>query len=133
MSAVSLESIVPTLRVSSLDQSLAFYESLGLCVAWVHQPAEGQPRLAAVQHGAIQLFLTEHAVAPFGAVVYVNTRGVDALRTLAEARGISPILGPADRPWGQREVYFQDPDGNVLRFGEPFTGGSSSETPAPPA
>jgi lactoylglutathione lyase len=126
MSGFALDSVIPTLRVSSLDQSLVFYNGLGFSVAWVHQLAAGQPRLAAIQQDAVQLFLSEHAVAPFGAVVYTNTRGVDALSTLAAVNGVSPIFGPADRPWGQREVYFQDPDGNVLRFGEPSPGISSS-------
>lgn len=114
-----LDSVVPTLRVTSLDRSLPFYSALGFSVAWIHQIAEDQPRLAAVQQGPVQLFLTEHDVAPVGAVVYSNTRGVDALSDEATALGLKPMFGPEDRPWGQREVYFEDPDGNVLRFGEP--------------
>lgn len=119
MSAFTLDSVVPTLRVTSLDRSLSFYGLLGFSIAWIHQSGQGQPRLAAVQHGSVQLFLTEHAVAPVGAVVYSNTRGVDALSASATAQGLKPTFGPADRPWGAREVYFEDPDGNVLRFGEP--------------
>jgi len=122
MNTVTLDSVVPTLRVTNLDRSLAFYGILGFSVAWIHQRAENEPRLAAVQHGSVQLFLTEHAVAPVGAVVYLNTRGVDALSAAATVQGLNPTFGPADRPWGQREVYFHDPDGNVLRFGEPAPG-----------
>ena len=122
MNTFALESVVPTLRVTNLDRSLPFYHMLGFSVAWVHQLAEGQPRLAAVEQGPVQLFLTEHDVAPVGAVVYSNTRGVDALSAAATAQGLEPTFGPADRPWGQREVYFQDPDGNVLRFGETAAG-----------
>ena len=116
-----LDSLIPTLRVADLDRSLRFYGVLGFTVAWIHQLAPDQPRLAAVQHGSVQLFLTEHAVAPTGAVVYANARGVDALTRAAGAVGLTAMFGPSDRPWGQREVYFQNPDGNVLRFGEPAT------------
>lgn len=119
MNQFVLDSVVPTLRVTNLDHSLPFYNALGFSLAWLHQVAEGQPRLAAVQQGPVQLFLTEHDVAPAGAVVYSNTRGVDALSDAAIARGHKPTFGPEDRPWGQREVYFRDPDGNMLRFGEP--------------
>jgi catechol 2,3-dioxygenase-like lactoylglutathione lyase family enzyme len=114
-----VDSLVPTLRVADLDRSLAFYRTLGFTLAWIHQLAPDQPRLAAVNHGSVQLFLTEHAVAPTGAVVYANSRGVEALTQKAVAAGLRPVFGPANRPWGQREVYFHDPDGNVLRFGEP--------------
>jgi hypothetical protein len=74
-----------------------FYGIFGFSVAEIHQLAEDQSRLAAVQHGSVQLFLTEHAVAPVGAVVYANTRGVDALNAAATAHGLSPTFGPADR------------------------------------
>jgi catechol 2,3-dioxygenase-like lactoylglutathione lyase family enzyme len=118
MSGFSYELAIPTIRVSSLELSLPFYQCLGFSIAWVHQIAEGQPQLAAVHNGPVQLFLTEHSVASFGAVVYINTRGVDALEATAVAHGLRPTFGPADRPWGLREVYFHDPDGNVFRFGE---------------
>ena len=114
----AFESVIPTLPVSNLDLSLPFYRAFGFDVAWTHQLADTQPRLASITSGTIELFLTEHRVAPFGAVVYINTTGVDALNGAAIGAGLSPTFGPADREWGQREVYFTDPDGNVLRFGE---------------
>jgi catechol 2,3-dioxygenase-like lactoylglutathione lyase family enzyme len=126
MNAFTVDSIVPTLRVTNLDRSIPFYSKLGFSVAWIHQLEPDKPRLAAVQHGPVQLFLTEHDIAPVGAVVYLNSRGVDALNDAAAAVEIEPTFGPEDRPWAQREVYFQDPDGNVLRFGEPAAAGKSS-------
>lgn len=126
MTAFTVESVVPTLRVTNLDQSIPFYSKLGFSLAWTHQIEPDQPRLAAVQHGPVQLFLTEHDVAPVGAVVYLNSRGVDALNSEAAAVGITPMFGPEDRPWAQREVYFEDPDGNVLRFGEPAAAAAKS-------
>ncbi len=117
-----IELLIPTLRVGDLDRSLEFYRALGFDLAWVHQLESGAPRLGAVQQGPVQLFLTEHAVAPTGGVVYANTRGVDALSAAAQAKGLAPEFGPTDRPWGQREVYFRDPDGNMIRFGEPTRG-----------
>jgi catechol 2,3-dioxygenase-like lactoylglutathione lyase family enzyme len=113
-----LLSVLPTLRVVDLDRSRVFYEALGFSVVWIHQLAEDQPRLAAVHRGTVQLFLTEHPVAPFGAVAYIETLGVDALASEAVGKGVNPTYGPSDQPWGTREVYFRDSDGNVLRFGE---------------
>ena len=118
MTSFAFDSAVPTLPTSNLDRSLPFYRALGFQIAWIHQLDATHPRLAALRCGPVQLFLTEHRVAPFGAVVYINTRGVDALSVAAAEAGLAPTFGPADRPWGQRETYFEDPDGNVLRFGE---------------
>ena len=65
-----------------------------------------------------ELFLTEHTVAPAGAVVHVMVSDLDAIVGAALADGVAPSFGPERRPWGDREAYFTDPDGNVLRLGE---------------
>jgi len=48
-----------------------------------------------------------------GAVVYFITRDVDAVVRAARVAGVMPTFGPEDRPWGNREAYFQDRDGNT--------------------
>jgi len=46
----------------------------------------------------------------------IGVPDVDAVcRELAE-RGIKPINGPVDRPWGPRAAYFADPGGYVYEF-----------------
>ena len=32
------------------------------------------------------------------------------------ARGVEPISGPTDRPFGHRTLFFRDPDGNVIEI-----------------
>jgi len=120
MSEIVLETTIPALRVAKLEVALPTYKALGFSVGWRHQFTPDAPRLTSVRQGAAELFLTEHPVAPAGAVVYFVTRGVDALVARAAAAGLEPSFGPEDRPWGDREVYFRDPDGNVLRFGQPL-------------
>jgi catechol 2,3-dioxygenase-like lactoylglutathione lyase family enzyme len=120
MGEIILETTIPALRVAKLETALPTYEALGFTVRWQHQLTPDAPRLRSVRQGSAELFLTEHPVAPVGAVVYFVTRGVDALVARASAAGLDPSFGPEDRPWGDREVYFRDPDGNVLRFGEPL-------------
>jgi hypothetical protein len=44
--------------------------------------------------------------------------GLAELVGRARSEGFEPTFGPEDRPWGDREVYFTDEGGNVLRFGE---------------
>lgn len=115
---IALDATIPTLRVVDVSCSLPTYTALGFALTWQHQLTPDAPRLTSMQQGVAQLFLTEHAVAPVGAVVYFNTRGLDALVARAVAAGVLPTFGPENRPWGSREAYFTDPDGNVLRFGE---------------
>ena len=113
-----IRAIIPTLRVSSVDDVLPFYAALGFTVSWQHQITPDAPRLTCVAQGPGNLFLTEHAVAPFESVVHVMVDGLDEIVENARRRGVEPTYGPATRPWGDREAYFTDPDGNVLRFGE---------------
>jgi catechol 2,3-dioxygenase-like lactoylglutathione lyase family enzyme len=118
MTTPAVTRAVPTLRVTNVDASLPFYAALGFTVAWQHQLSSSAPRLTAVQHGPVQVFLTEHAVAPVAGVVYFETISIDVLIERAVQAGFQPGFGPENRPWGSPEAYFTDPDGNVLRFGE---------------
>jgi catechol 2,3-dioxygenase-like lactoylglutathione lyase family enzyme len=107
------------LPVANLDRAVEFYGKFGFTLAWSHQLAPERPRLGSVRCGAVELFLTEHRVAPMGAVVYANVSGLDAFAARARAAGLVAEYGPVDQPWGQREVGYRDPDGNLMRFGEP--------------
>jgi catechol 2,3-dioxygenase-like lactoylglutathione lyase family enzyme len=42
----------------------------------------------------------------------------DVDRTFRElsSRGVSFLGSPADRPWGQRSVYFRDPEGHLVEI-----------------
>lgn len=118
MDEPELHSAIPMLRVASIEVALPVYHALGFSVAWQHQLDPKAPRLTSVRHGRVTLYLTEYPIAPLGGVVYLETKGVDALVARARSRGLDPSFGPEDRPWGDREAYFEDVDGNVLRFGE---------------
>jgi catechol 2,3-dioxygenase-like lactoylglutathione lyase family enzyme len=109
---------IPTLRIASIEKSLPFYKALGFEISWQHQLNPDAPRLTSVTHESVELFLTEHTVAPFGSVVYLVVEGLDEIVAQARAKGIEPSFGPEDRPWGNREAYFTDTDSNVIRLGE---------------
>jgi len=47
-----------------------------------------------------------------------DIEGVHASMTKAKEGG--RIVEPQDRPWGMREFYVWDPDGNLLKFGVPM-------------
>ena len=110
--------MIPTLRVTRVEDTLPLYQALGFEVAWQHQLAPDAPRLTAVARDSKELFLTEHPVAPVGAVVHFMVQGLDQIVDDARRAGFVPMSGPEERPWGHREAYYADADGNVLRFGE---------------
>ena len=120
MAELRVEMLVPVVPVADLDRSVQFYGKLGFALAWIHQVDAGAPRLGSVRHGVVELFLTEHLVAPPGAVVYANVVGIDVLAETAQAAGLVAEYGPLNQPWGLRELGFRDPDGNLMRFGEPM-------------
>jgi catechol 2,3-dioxygenase-like lactoylglutathione lyase family enzyme len=92
--------------------------ALGFRVTWEHQLAPDAPRLVCVRQNDVEVFLTEHPATAPGAVAYFITRDVNAVVRAARQAGVDPVFGPEDRPWGSREAYFVDRDGNTLRFGE---------------
>jgi uncharacterized glyoxalase superfamily protein PhnB len=46
----------------------------------------------------------------------MRVEDVDALHRELIAKGVRVELEPTDQPWGNREMYVKDPDGNSIRF-----------------
>lgn len=63
---------------------------------------------------------------------YVRVGDVDALYREWQPRGIRRLDPPVDRPWGMRELYVFDPDGSLVKFGQPVCVASSARTASPP-
>jgi uncharacterized glyoxalase superfamily protein PhnB len=56
--------------------------------------------------------------------IYLRSEDVDALHaTFAGAAEGGRIAPPQDCDWGMREFYIWDPNGNLLKFGQPVAGG----------
>ena len=109
---------IPMLGVDDITVAMPLYRALGFEVAWEHQLGPDAPRIASVKQGGGEIYLSEHEVAPRGGIVYTVVSSVDALVGAARGHGFEPTFGPEDRPWGDREAYFTDASGNVLRFGQ---------------
>lgn len=117
--------IIPTLKSSDMDRSLAFYTGVldfKLCGRW---PERGDPAYAELARGDDLLFLSSHSGdGTFGQAVVVTDPDVDALFAAFRVRGLDPgprpdspvHQGPLDQSWGTREFYVDDPDGHTLRF-----------------
>lgn len=120
MAEVAFRQAAPILCVLKLDQAIAFYARLGFALV---ARFEGYALLG---RDDISLHLrvpspTEKVTAeanPCGAYFYL--RGVDGFAIAAEQQGIEILGAPRDQPYGLREFAISDPDGNLLRFGEPL-------------
>ena len=124
--------VTPVLAVPNLDEAVTFFRDLlGFTVhiqdggyAYVHRETVGV-RL-------MDPSITE-SVAPgngrFG--VYIDVKDVDAvaaeLLPKLHAAGVR-THGPADKPYGQRELCVAAPDGDLVVFGQAIAGGSSDDT-----
>lgn len=121
----NFEQITPVMAVPDLEEGVAFFRDLlGFTV---HIQGGGYAYLDREGVGVrlMDPSITEGA-APgnrrFG--VYIDVRDVDAvyaeLAPKLAALNKGDVHGPADKPYGQRELCILAPDGNLLVFGQPI-------------
>ncbi len=114
------------LFVEDMMRTLSFYvDKVGLQVRYQDK---GYAELA-VEGGKLALLARERAAALVGAAnaarppsgahegsITLLVEDVDRVHKELAARGV-PFLGaPRDRTWGQRSVFFQDPDGHLIEI-----------------
>lgn len=119
--------IIPTVRCSSMKNSLAFYTAVLDFKRVDGDDDMADPSFCVLSRAGEQLFLSSHrGDGEFGQAIVVSTDNVDALFHKFRQRGLdtpgnpeAPQMvheGPIEQTWGTREFYVDDPDGNTLRF-----------------
>lgn len=116
---------VPILCVQDLMASLEHYQSdLGFQVVWTWSNEQhfegGKPSFACVCRGQVSVFLCEQGQGQPGAwmSLFLNTLAdLDAVYKEYQQSGADIAEPPTDRPWGMREMFVRDIDGNVFRIG----------------
>jgi hypothetical protein len=114
---------VPILPSRSITATRDFYERMGFSTMYYDDAAIGY---LIVELGGVELQFFRHtaldpAKSDHGA--YIRADDVDAftqrfLQLALPVVGI-PRFNPAeDRPWGMREAYLVDLDGNLIRIGQ---------------
>jgi catechol 2,3-dioxygenase-like lactoylglutathione lyase family enzyme len=104
--------VIPILRVKDAATAVKWYERLGFRQRWEHRFGPGMPAFVAVEHGAMRLFLSEHAGdARPDTLVYL---AVDDAHEAEREFGVTL----EEASWGV-EMELRDPDGNRLRIGMP--------------
>ncbi len=134
--------MIPLLPCRSIDDQIAFYESIGFEVTY----RQKAPNVyASVQRGLIELhFFTMKGYEPANSysTCYVMVSDIDALyadfreglkRSLGRVptRGMPRIGALGDMSYGVRQFLLTDPGGNIIRIGQPLAatrGGAAHPT-----
>ena len=114
----SLGQAHPMLAVSNVDTAIEYYRTmLGFFVEWAAHDESGSACMANLWRGKLSLFLMRSD--RFGpSCVYCHLGGraeVDALYQDLVDAGAKITESPADRPWGNYEMWFVDLDNNEFR------------------
>ena len=136
MASGPVHSVTPILNVSSVPQSLAWFEALGWerTFSWndggmiddaADEDEAGPADFAGLCSGEAGIFLCRDGQGPRPASPgedgvwmswWVGSRAaLDDLHATAVAAGLDVPMAPTDEPWGAREFHLRHPDGHRFR------------------
>ncbi|MCT2281507.1 VOC family protein [Micromonospora chalcea] len=120
------------LRVSDVAAASTLYQSFGFVPVGTVPGAAGGPVMAILRRGPLQLLVDALVGIPFpdsarerltktgprglGVVIGIEVDDIDEAALRCEAAGCVISAGPADAPWGERYVEFEDPFGYAWKF-----------------
>jgi catechol 2,3-dioxygenase-like lactoylglutathione lyase family enzyme len=118
--------ITPFMHVPSIEKAIDFFESLGFTLyfhagtyAYVEREGAGVRMMQNIGDDG----------APPGNrrfAYYIDVEDIEALyrelKPVLDAMPPQDVHGPADKPYGQRELCILAPDGNLLVFGQTIRG-----------
>ncbi len=120
----NLWKVAPVLPVRDVVSAAVHYRRLGFDV----RAYEGGAPYAFAERGGVDLHLSQvDELDPLSSLsaVYLYVDDADALVAEWRAAGVDGRMVDAqDTDYGLREGAHVDPDGNLLRFGSPLTGGT---------
>jgi catechol 2,3-dioxygenase-like lactoylglutathione lyase family enzyme len=131
MAKTLVDIAVPTLPARDMEATLAFYGGLGFEAVYRTPDPEGY---AILRLGTLELhFFRWPGLDPESTYTgcYLRVSNVDKLYSQfaaarLPARGIPSMSGIEKKFFGMREFRLIDPDGNLLRIGEPIATSRSS-------
>ncbi|WUJ69205.1 VOC family protein [Kribbella soli] len=118
----------PVLYVQDVRRSVEFYTLLGYQSTYQF-PLEGTPHYVGLERGdsslglsdanwpEAQLGITVGTAPRFELFVYVDD--VEAEVEVFRAAGHRVLQEPATMPWGERQAYLADPEGNPVALATP--------------
>jgi lactoylglutathione lyase len=118
----------PILYASDVDRSVRFYcDAFGFEVSF-RWPPEGRLDYAFLRLEPLGIGITSRDAAEqvqgrplsgkarprFELCLYTDDTDLAAERL--RSQGVEEVAPPADKPWGERLAYFEDPDGNPIHI-----------------
>ena len=127
---MKVKDVTPILNVSSLRESIAWFEKLGWEKHWEH----GDGTFGAIISGDAEIFLCQNCQGARGGPMpeseWDNQAGsvwmswwldspaeVDEFYAHALKLGVIAPWPPTDMPWSVRECHIRHPDGHTFRVG----------------
>ena len=116
-----LTSLAPQLLVSDVARSMTYFELLGFTFG---EPWDGFYAIGT--RDGLELHLNEasrsdaeraHRRAHEHLDAVAGVDGIEALHAECIAHGVRITRALADTPWGTKDFYVEDPDGNIVCFG----------------
>ena len=112
---ISAECLTPILYVRDLVEAMSYYtEKLLFDRLWQWGDP---PSFGAVRLGGAEIFFCLHGQGQPGTWLCIVVENVDDYFQRISQLGAEVIYGPADEPWGLREIHVRDPNQHVIRFG----------------
>jgi lactoylglutathione lyase len=124
--------LTPNLLVSSVEQSLSFYEGALGFARGMTVPEKSPFVFASVTSGPVEIFLNDRSTVAkespqfagksFGGgnTMFIEIAEIDAYHEQIKDR-VKIVLPIVTQWYGMREFAIEDPDGYVITFAEPVT------------
>lgn len=112
---------VPILPIKDMDRAIDFYKLLGFSA----ERYQNGDDYAFLKRDGLELHLNQFKTLvrghnPCGVYFYLERGTAAALESEFHAAGVRILSLLAPREWKMNEFVLDDPDGNLLRFGEPL-------------
>ena len=110
----SVNAAHPILPSQDLDATEMFYRQIG----FLSQGRFGSYMILRRESVELHFWLCADRKIAESSSCYLRTPDADELHRSFGAVSGGKVTVPEDRPWGMREFYVMDPNGNLLRFGQ---------------
>src|SRR5690349_18275805 len=113
---VSSNCLTPILRVEDFQEAIDYYtKKLFFKVSWKWGTP---PSFGCVNLGRTEIFFCLRNQGAPGTWLFISIDNVDNYVARVKKAGAEVIYGPADEPWGCREIHVRDPNQHVIRFAQ---------------
>ena len=108
---------VPILYSSDVRRSIQYYtEVLGFDRHWTW---DDTPGFGGVSKDHVQVFFCRDGQGHPGTWISIMVNDVDELHERIVSKKGEVVSAPENKEWGLREMLVSDPDGHIIRFGQP--------------